>query len=38
MGVLGLTAARSVIVHARRELAAPVVVPVVELKRRSRKL
>jgi Co/Zn/Cd efflux system component len=34
MGVLGLTAARSVIVHARRELAAPVVVPVVELKRR----
>lgn len=36
LGVLGLTAARSVIVHARRELAAarPVTVPVVELKRR----
>jgi Co/Zn/Cd efflux system component len=36
MGVLGLTAARSVIVQARRELAAvpPMVAPVVELKRR----
>lgn len=34
MGVLGLTAARSVIGQARRELTVPVAVPVVELKRR----
>jgi Co/Zn/Cd efflux system component len=36
MGVLALTAARSVIMHARRELAAapPVAAPIVELKRR----